>query len=145
MSKSLLAAAVLADEGPLSQAQFGSHRAAVGAGLEEGNHRSATVTVPPFHPVLQPPVSTSKSKSGRDLLFGVPSGGASQGSISTVAALASPTSRGEALAGLFLAGYLGGRLFKDYLVAQLHRRRITPPKTTRRSDSGVTDRTRRPD
>lgn len=30
-----------------------------------------------------------------------------KGSISTVAALASPTSRGEALAGLFLAGYLG--------------------------------------
>jgi len=30
-----------------------------------------------------------------------------KGSISTVAALSSPTSRGEALAGLFLAGYLG--------------------------------------
>jgi hypothetical protein len=30
-----------------------------------------------------------------------------KGSVSTVAALSSPTSRGEALAGLFLAGYLG--------------------------------------
>jgi len=74
------------------------HQLAIGIGLMSAG--LAVVTAALFAATL--PlflVGGAAAGAGMGVLF--------KGSISTVAALASPTSRGEALAGLFLAGYLG--------------------------------------